>query len=96
MENITVVNVITICSWIVAIAAVVKLVKGPIDKVNKRLSNDDKRIEENTTDISELKKDIEVLLECNLAILNHMAYGNHTADMKSTISKLNSHLVKKD
>lgn len=78
--------------WLVKI---IKAVKKPSDDINAKLDNDNKRIKELEDQNGFILKAISLLLQDDLAILNHLRTNNCTGEMKEQEEKVQEFLIQR-
>lgn len=76
--------------WLIKI---VKAVKKPSDDVHAKLDNDNKRIKMLEDQNGFILKAISLLLQDDLAILNHLRTNNYTGEMAEQEQKVQDFLI---
>lgn len=82
----------TIC---VAAGWLIKIVQGarkPSKDVNKKLDNDDKRLNELEEDMKEIRTILPMLLRSQYVILQHMRTNNSTGKIAEAEEEINNYL----
>ena len=73
--------------------AIVEMLKDNFTDVDKKLDNDNKRIQELEKQLGFILKAISLLLQDDLAILEHLRTSNNTGKMAEQEKKLNTFLT---
>lgn len=102
-------NVITICTLIISISTIINLVilfygkfKAPENEQNKRIENLETELSEMKTftdndfkKLTQIEESTRVTQKTLLSILDHLISGNDIALLKETRRDLNLHLVER-
>lgn len=78
---------------------VIKIINGlrkPSKDVQKKLDNDNKRINEIETQLRFILKAISLLLQDDLVILNHLRTDNNTGEMGKQEQKVQEFLIERN
>ena len=73
--------------------AIVEMLKDNFKDVDRKLDNDNKRIQELEKQLGFILKAISLLLQDDLAILEHLRTSNNTGKMAEQEKKLNTFLT---
>lgn len=73
--------------------AIIEMLKGQFDNVDKKLDNDDKRIKDLEDQLGFILKAISLLLQDDLAILEHLRTSNATGKMTEQEEKVHTFLT---
>ena len=73
--------------------ALVEMLKGQFQSVDKKLDNDDKRIKDLESQLGFILKAISLLLQDDLAILEHLRTSNATGKMSEQEDKVHNFLT---
>ena len=73
--------------------ALVEMLKGQFQSVDKKLDNDDKRIKDLESQLGFILKAISLLLQDDLAILEHLRTSNATGKMSEQEDKVHKFLT---
>ena len=73
--------------------AILEMLKDNFREVDKKLDNDNKRIQELEKQLNFILKAISLLLQDDLAILEHLRTSNNTGKMAEQEQKLNTFLT---
>lgn len=73
--------------------AVVEMLKDQFKEVDRKLENDDKRINELNEQLAFILKAISLLLQDDLAILEHLRTSNNTGKMAEQEEKVHNFLT---
>lgn len=73
--------------------AIVEMLKGQFDSVDKKLENDNNRIKDLEGQLAFILKAISLLLQDDLAILEHLRTSNATGKMSEQENKVHEFLT---
>lgn len=73
--------------------AIIDMLKGQFDSVDKKLDNDNKRIKDLEDQLGFILKAISLLLQDDLAILEHLRTSNATGKMTEQEEKVHNFLT---
>lgn len=105
LENITLGQIAAVIAFIVALyggikylkkelkEAIVEMLKDQFKEVEKKLDNDNKRIQELESHLAFILKAISLLLQDDLAILEHLRTSNATGKMSEQEDKVHNFLT---
>ena len=85
----------TICVAVGWLIKIVKAVKKPNDDINKKLDNDHKRLNNLEEQTKFLYRAISLLLQDDLAILEHLRTDNNTGKMAEQEQKVQDFLIQR-
>lgn len=83
-------SVCVAAGWLIRI---IKAAKKPSDDVRKMLENDNKRLKMLEDSVAFMAKAISLLLQDDLAILNHLRTTNNTGEMAKQEEKVHEFLT---
>lgn len=105
LESITIGQIAAVIAFIVALYggvkylkkelkdAIVEMLKDQFKEVDKKLDNDNKRIQELESHLAFILKAISLLLQDDLAILEHLRTSNATGKMSEQEDKVHNFLT---
>lgn len=85
----------SICVAVGWVVKIVKAAKKPADDINTKLDNDNKRIRSLEEQSAFILKAISLLLQDDLAILEHLRTSNNTGEMAKQEKKVQDFLIQR-
>lgn len=70
-----------------------KLKDGPVKAMQDKIDAHDKMLKNDKERLDELEPAVNLLLKTNLAMLQHMVYGNSDDKMKELVGEIQTYLI---